>query len=397
MVKEIKGTKRNTDVINDLTMFYVNGGFINPGQPPKRNEPFYREYMIDKLINSGAKKGMFLRIVNNDTDTVIEGALLSDIHQHITLIELLIHGKKKWKNNGNIVYVSVEDIGDFSIVDKPPLTFENKIEWSEPSISRTVNKDDASLIINKYPDAMINEDIFLNITADIFCKPITQKYKSDELLSNTVISAHLVIVDKEGNTKTFDNLALRHVYLNRDYMSLCEGNDKTGNIILRYSTREELLNIAYVACTWVLSVNNDEVKIMNIVYPEFENNDKGPYIYNINLRAVSLNDEALSLHHHTVFSGETYTDYDCVGLSLAGESFIMVSGEVNSHEVMDIGLALHGGSMDEMIKQTCRDDYKEYAEVYVQKAHVGALSWLSAHSMSFDINKKQVDFSKIEL
>ena len=64
---------------------------------------------------------------------------------------------------------------------------------------------------------------------------------------------------------------------------------------------------------------------------------------------------------------------------------------------MDIGLALHGGSLDEMIKQTCREDYKEYAEVYVQKVLISAISWLSSHAMNFDIDKKELDFSKIEL
>ena len=307
MVKEIKGTKRNNDVINDLTMFSANGGFINPGRPPKRNEPFYRDYIADKLIKAGAKKGVFLRITDKKTGTTIEGALSNDIYQYTTLLELLICGRKKWKNHNNIVYISITDIEKFSILDKEPLFFKNVDAWVEPTANNVISEDDRAIILAKYKDANISEDIFVNITADVFCKPVTKKYKSKTLLANTVVSAELIVVDKQDNVKTFDDLQLRHIYPNKDYVSLCDKYNETGNIILRYEKYDELLNIAYIACTWTLSVNDEEVKIMNIVYPEFEKNDD-EHIYNINLRAVSLNDEALSLHHTTVFSGETYTD-----------------------------------------------------------------------------------------
>lgn len=390
----------NTNLIDNLINFVQNKGLIDPNRPPAFNEPFYENWMIEKIKRMGLKCGDTLTIEGRigDEDFSETGILIDDM---FIGIHLLTKGNKVWKNGSNNVLTSMAYISNITKVKDAPEGFNCK--EVNPNY---ITEEERQELIKSYED---NEAV-LKISSDVLSEfneayPNLQfdKYHvlSMEMMlylpfSNTKIKAAKInVVKKDGQSINIPDTRIRNIYPNRCWYNVCGTGKHSDLLFVPFKTFEELEDIKYISCEWEIEVENEQgFSVLGITIPTFERNPNGLNIYAVKQELTMLEVHEESLHKRTVHSGSIYIDYDFVGV-LYNEEFILPISEQIDINPLDIVMLLHNNNLEEVVASLTKEENGR-TEIYIREEIIEGRSntYSNWDTKYVERKKERLDFSK---
>lgn len=361
--------------ISILTDFIDNEGLIDKNRPPKCYEPFYANYMEHKINSMGIKLGDRIEVITDHGDQ-IKGILTDDVSEYS--LELLTRGKKVWSSRKNIEHIDCRIIKDVRLLESSPDEFDiysvnpNYVSveerkrhmqeyYSEYRIKKhEISEEDAALFKKLYPDTPITDCCILYIQANLYWK-----YCHDIILSE------ISIVKKDGTTVPMPKTLVRQVYPNKDWYSTCmKGAD---GIMIPFASFEELQEISHIACLWTVETGKENnIRILSMNYPVFKENPVGYNIFSVCMHHGNLSsyaDSLLDSSPYKAYAESLLTDYDDIAVILKEEDvyFLKESSEEMDEKMMDVVMALHSNSLQQIIDTVITEvsDRKDYVELFI--------------------------------
>ena len=217
------------NVIKRMIDFVDNGGRVNKELEPKLGEPFYADYVKQKIKRdfSIGDRIKLTKINHDGKETEIEGLLLETKYYDI---EILTSGHKEWKSAKNKSRCDYEAIKDITLIEKVSNNFElSKVCPDKIQDTNVDNDSNEQIRINQllrkiaeekfnsvYPNIdfdhshIISYDCNLffpfpydSITADVLIsvmgeKPIHVSCKTGNICQNANVSTAYNYIEKES-------------------------------------------------------------------------------------------------------------------------------------------------------------------------------------------------------
>lgn len=395
---------KSNDKEENLLSFVQNGGLIDPERPPQINEPFYMNWMAEKIKQMSLKNGDTLSVVVSDRtgkEQQISGILIDDMYLS-TELKLLTKGKKLWKSRENEESVWLSSIVSIEKIEDAPLDFNSK---EVNPYYRTKDELESARAESAAKKHVIHEreiEMFKNAYPGLdFClhKILCLGFSIYFPYSNGSISgAHINIVKNDRTTVRVPDIKIKQIYPNRNYYSVCGTEKKSEYIFVPFANIEELQDVKYISCLWKIKLDNDrEIHVLYLSYPTFKENKHRDNIFNVGAHDTVLSVHEESLHANNVFSGNIYVDYDFVGVLYNEEDMLLINGELSEDQELDMLMALHNADLKEVVASLGAQG-AEHVEVFMKKEEIKSTHFFSDsgtnHVEHAKRIKEKLDFSR---
>ena len=349
------------DTLKNLINFIENGGLVDKSRAPKLDEPFYEEYMKQKIKSMDVKLGDWLRVTvdKKGEENVYEGILIDDSCSGE--LKLLIEGKKLWKTEKNAKIVPLYRIIDIKITAKVPEQFDimqvnpkYKTKEERAAIYNEISKrkyeeEDLQNYRKNHPD--VDFKYLLSLNVDLYWPYYCEN-----------ASAQVSIVKKDGTVMDVDDIVMRHVFPNERWFRMVQTDSqgKNEHIILPFRSIEELRKIYYISCLWNVSYGGKTKRILSIQYPKFEEKN-GYHTFNVGVESVPLAQYDFLRSNQIGLANDLIQAFSEIGIVDHGSIYV-IKGSPEA-----IALALADCGLVPGTKHTVVENIDETIEVFTSK------------------------------
>lgn len=391
--------------IDKLTAFVDNGGLLTVGNPPSQGEPFYEDYMAEKIRRKELNLGDRIRIIKQkDRKTkIFEGILVSDASTG-TRLSILTKGKKLWANRANekgIDYrdvISVEKVKDayagFNIKSAYP--FYRSSEERQKALReydkkiKKYHKEDVNRFANAYPDRSLLDTKVLSLNFNLLW----------DYAEGNIESAKIVISLGDGCSACVPATKIKQIFPNKTWYTVCGTEKGSESVIIPFDSMDKLLKIKYISCLWTIGIGKKKHHILSMVYPSFYNSDKPYNIYNVGMRISTLHNYADNLCKRSVLQHSIITDFDQVGVIPPGaDHYVIIKGDMP--DILDMQMAMHDNSLQKVADNIAKKNSDgihpaDVVEVFCAKDTVNNMHYFSPHANYENMKRRreQIDFSE---
>lgn len=388
------------NVINDLSDFVRNKGLIDSNRPPKKNEPFYEDYMIAKIDKMKLSVGDTIEVVTNEE--TVTGILIDDTWYGDKRLYLLTNGKKVWKCRENVKEILIQDIMSLQkLKDKPEgfdiksVNLRHRTKEEIRQVRRElhqkiypISEDHRKKFVAAYPDRDITKGVILCIHCSLFYPFINGK------VTGATVT---VLKNKEEPAVCIKDNVIKHVHPNKNHFTVCGHEKGSECIIIPFDSFKELKKVRCISCLWTMKTEDgSQHSLLEMTYPDFTETPEGYNIFNVTQHSALLQTYHEGLSSRSMFSGDIYTEFQAVGLLLGDDGLLLINGTPEDQDMLDMELCLHNGDLMNVIESLEKDNSLQ-TELYVKEERIHAMHFICdcIDCETYEQNKKEkLDFSR---
>lgn len=388
------------NIINDLSDFVQNKGLIDSNRPPKKNEPFYEDYMIAKIDRMALSVGDTVEAVTDKETTT--GILIDDTWHGDKRLYLLTNGKRMWKSRENVKEILIQDIISLRKLKDKPESFDIKsvnpryhtkeeIQQIQEEFHQRIYpipEDNRKKFVAAYPDRDITKGVILCIHCSLYYPFVNGK------ITNATVT---VLKNEEEPAVCIKDNMIKHVHPNKNYFTVCGHEKGSECIVIPFDSFEELEKVRCISCLWTMETEGGtQHSLLEMTYPDFTEVPEGYNIYNITQHSAMLQTYHEGLFRRSMFSGDIYTEFQTVGLLLNDDGLLLINGNPEDQDMLDMELCLHDGDLMNVIESLEKDNSLQ-TELYMKKERIHAMHFICdcTDHKTYEQNKKEkLDFSR---